>query len=309
MSWVLLALVGAAVLALVNMFDKTVHGYSRTPDTLPLFIGVAQTTIGVVVLALVVGIGGVPDGATWSMTATALGSGALYGVGASLMIRVLFHQEVSRTIPVTQTAPIFAALMGVAFLGEAVTAAQWLAILATVVGAVAISVRVAPGGGGTSVGGVVLQRSFFVLLLGSAIVAGADVVGKVALEELPVLFTHGLRVLGIGVVYLVWSARREPMRNIAELVRSRSPALKFVVANELVIANVALLLLLWALSLGPVSLVTALAATRAMFVVLYSTTLALVWKGALGEVTTRRAVAVKVGSTAVIVAGVAGIAI
>ena len=68
MSWVVLALVGAAVLALVNMFDKTVHGYSRTPDTLPLFIGVAQTTIGVVVLALVVGLGGIPDGATWSMT-------------------------------------------------------------------------------------------------------------------------------------------------------------------------------------------------------------------------------------------------
>ena len=304
MSWVVLALVGAAVLALVNMFDKTVHGYSRTPDTLPLFIGVAQTTIGVVVLALVVGLGGIPDGATWSMTATALGSGALYGVGASLMIRVLFHQEVSRTIPVTQTAPIFAALMGVGFLGEAVTAVQWLAILATVVGAVAISLRT-----GTNVSGLMLQRSFFVLLVGSAIVAAADVVGKVALEELPVLFTHGLRVLGIGLVYLVWSARREPLRNIAELVRSRSPALKFVVANELVVANVALLLLLWALSLGPVSLVTALAATRAMFVVLYSTTLALVWKGALGEVTTRRAVAVKVGSTAVIVAGVAGIAI
>jgi len=300
---VVLALVGAAVLALVNMFDKTVHGYSRTPDTLPLFIGVAQTTIGVVVLALVVGLGGIPDGATWSMTATALGSGALYGVGASLMIRVLFHQEVSRTIPVTQTAPIFAALMGVGFLGEAVTAVQWLAILATVVGAVAISLRT-----GTNVSGLMLQRSFFVLLVGSAIVAAADVVGKVALEELPVLFTHGLRVLGIGLVYLVWSARREPLRNIAELVRSRSPALKFVVANELVVANVALLLLLWALSLGPVSLVTALAATRAMFVVLYSTTLALVWKGALGEVTTRRAVAVKVGSTAVIVAGVAGIA-
>jgi drug/metabolite transporter (DMT)-like permease len=286
------------------MFDKTVHGYARTPDTLPLFIGVAQTSIGLVVVAVVVGVGGVPEGATLSATATALGSGALFGVGASLMIRVLYHQEVSRTIPVTQTAPIFAALMGVVFLGESVSALQWAAIVATVGGAVAISLR-----GGTSFSGVVLHRSFFVLLLGASIVAGADVVGKVALEELPVLFTHGLRVLGVGAVYLAWSMRRESIRNIAELVRTRSPALKFVVANELVVANVALLLLLWALSLGPVSLVTALAATRAMFVVLYSTTLALVWKGALGEVTTRRAVTVKVASTAVIVAGVVGIVI
>jgi len=56
-------------------------------------------------------------------------------------------------------------------------------------------------------------------------------------------------------------------------------------------------------------LVTALVATRAIFVVIFSTTIALIWRGALGEITTPRAVAVKVGSAGLIVAGVTGIAI
>ena len=67
-------------------------------------------------------------------------------------------------------------------------------------------------------------------------------------------------------------------------------------------------LLLWALSLGPAALVTALSGTRALFLVVYSTVLALVWKGALGEITTRGAIMTKLTSTSLIVGGIAAIA-
>jgi drug/metabolite transporter (DMT)-like permease len=287
--------------ALVNMLDKTVmHRYARSSLTLPLLVGVAQTLVGIVVLAFV----RIPDSSTLESTATALLSGLLFGVAGNLMMRVLYSQEVSRTVPVTQTAPIFAALIGVAFLGESVTMLQWLAIVATVVGAVTISLRF-----GTNYRGVLLHRSFFVLLLSALIMAAANVIGKVALDDLPVLYTHALRSLGLGGVFLAVNVRREPIRNIAEFLRGRSPALVFVALNEMIVANTALILLLWALSLGPVSLVIALMASRSMFVVIYSSVLAFIWKGALGEQTTRVAVAVKIGSTALIIGGVAGIAV
>ena len=300
-SWVTIALAAAAVTALVSMLDKTVmHRYARSPLTLPLLIGVAQTAVGIVVLAGV----RIPDGATLQATGTALLSGLLFGVSGNLLIRVLYRQEVSRTIPVTQTAPIFAALIGVAFLGESVSVLQGLAIVATVAGAVVISLRIDAG-----YRGVFLHRSFFVLILGAMIMATANVVGKVALDDLPVLYTHGLRALGLGSVFLAVNLRSAPIGDVAEFIRRRSPALRFVALNEFVIANAGLLLLLWALSLGPVSLVTAVVGARAMFVVIYSTVLALAWKGALGEETTRGAIAVKAASTALIVAGVAGIAV
>ena len=301
MSWVAISLTAAAMSALVNMLDKTVmHRYARSSLTLPLLVGVAQTLVGIVVLAFV----RIPDSSTLESTATALLSGLLFGVAGNLMMRVLYSQEVSRTVPVTQTAPIFAALIGVAFLGESVTMLQWLAIVATVVGAVTISLRF-----GTNYRGVLLHRSFFVLLLSALIMAAANVIGKVALDDLPVLYTHALRSLGLGGVFLAVNVPREPIRNIAEFLRGRSPALVFVALNEMIVANTALILLLWALSLGPVSLVIALMASRSMFVVIYSSVLAFIWKGALGEQTTRVAVAVKIGSTALIIGGVAGIAV
>ena len=300
MTWVWLALGGAAVSGLVSIFDKTViHRYATTPRTLPLLIGVAQTSVGVVLLAVV----GVPESATVELALWALASGAVFGLGAQFFMHVLFREEVSRTVPVIQSAPIFTAVFAVFFLGERLGLVEWVAVVAVVAGAVLLSTR--PGAGTV---GSILHRSFIFLMLASAFQGLAQILGKVAVDEMPVLFTHALRSLSLGAVFLVFNLRRAPWRDVAGFVRSRSPALAFVALNELVIATTGLLLLLWALSLGEASLVTALNGTRAFFLVLYSTALALVWKGALGEVVTRGAIAVKVGSTALIVAGVAAIA-
>ena len=301
MSWVAIALTAAAVSSVVSIFDKTIiHRYARSPLTLPLLIGIAQTAVGLTVLAAV----RTPAEATAGSIGWALGSGALFGLSGQILIRTLFTQEVSRTIPVYQTFPVFAALIAVIFLDEVVTPAQWVAIGATVAGAVALSVRTDAG-----YRTLFLHRAFFVLMVGSLLTGAAHVTGKAAVDELPVLYTHGLRMLALGLVFLAFNLRAAPLREVAGFVRERSPALLFVGTNELLTANVSLLLTLWALSLGPVSLVSALIGTRALYVVVYSTGLALIWKGALGEETSRRAVAVKAGSTALIVAGVAGIAL
>ncbi len=135
------------------------------------------------------------------------------------------------------------------------------------------------------------------------------VTGKIALEDLPVLNTHGLRSLGLSGVLLVASLRPGVLREFRGLLRQRSPAFAILGLNELVLASSSMLLTLWALSLGPVSLVTTLVATRSFFVLLYSTALALRFKGFLGEQTSAGSIAVKVVSTGLILAGVATIAL
>ena len=208
----------------------------------------------------------------------------------------------SRTIPVTQTSPIFAAFIALAFLGEAISALQWAGIVATVAGAILLSLRIERG-----YRTIFLHPSFYLLTLSALIQATANVTIKVAVDSLSVLFTHGLRILGLGLVFLAFNLRPRPLRDIHDFVLKRSPALLVVVLNELVIANGGLLLLLWALSEGPVSLVLALNSIRALFVVLYSTALALIWRGFLGEETALPVIARKVGATGLIVVGVVGI--
>jgi uncharacterized membrane protein len=300
-SWVAIALLSAGVSASVSILDKTIlYRYARTPLTLPLLIGFAHTALGIAVLAAV----GLPEDVLWSAAGIALASGALFGASGYIMMRVLYTQEVSRTIPVTQTAPIFAALIALAFLDETLSLLQWAAIFSTVAGAVLLSLRM-DGGYGT----IFLHRSFYLLIIGANIFAVANILGKVALDDLPVLFTHGMRSLGLGGVFLVFSLRATPWSDVRGYFAARSPVLLLFAINEMVIANSALLLFLWALSLGPVALVTALFSARALLIVLYSTGLALVWKGSLGEQTTSGTLVVKLASAVLIVGGVVGIAI
>ena len=301
MSWVAISLIASAVSAFVSIFDKTVmYRYARAPQTLPLLIGIAQTAVGAGVLLAV----GVPPEATLEPVAWGVASGVLFGLGGQIMMRVLYTQEVSRTIPVFQTFPIFTALIAIIFLDERINALQWAAIAATVGGAVLLSLRF-----DGQHRRLLLHRSFFLLMLASMIAGSAHVTGKIAVDAMPVLFTHGLRMGALGVVFLLFNVRKTPLRDLRRLIRARSPALLVVGTNEVIIANAGLLLALWALSLGPVSLVTALVGTRSLFVVLYSTAIALAWKGLLGEETSPRVVAVKIGSTVLIVVGVAGIVV
>ena len=300
MSWVVIALVGAAISSVVSIFDKTViYRYARTPHTLPLLIGIAQTSVGIVLLAIV----GIPEGAAWEPVLWALVSGAVFGISAQFLMHVLYRNEVSRTIPVFQSYPIFTAIYAFFFLGEDLGVVEWLAVAVVVAGAVLISLRT------DSAYSRILDKAFVLLMIGSAIHGSAHVFGKVAVDELPVLFTHALRSLALGGVFLVFNLRSGPVDDVRSFVRTCSPALRFVAMNELIIATAGLLLMLWALSLGPAALVTALTSARAFFLVVYSTALALVWKGALGEVTTPGVVALKLVSTALIVAGVAAIAV
>ena len=301
MSWIAMSRISAAVSALVSILDKTViYRYVRSPLTLPLLIGILQTGFGLAVLIIV----RVPSDATWGATGAALLSGMLYGINGQLVLRVLYTQEVSRTVPVTQAAPIFVAILALIFLSESISAVQWLAIIGIVMGSALLTVRTEGG-----VGGIFLHRSFYPLMLAAFFTGAAHVIGKSALDELPVLFTHGLRMFALGSVLLVFNFRYASLADLRSYFTQRSPALLFVSGNELVIANVGLLLLLRALSEGPASLVIALAGTRALFLVLYSTSLALVWRGALGEHTSPGAIAMKVGATALIATGVAIIAV
>jgi uncharacterized membrane protein len=300
MSWVILALLAAAVISIANISDKTViHRYVKHPLTYPLLIGMVGTLSGI--LSFI--IAGIPGTVTVETTTAALVSGALWGISGTIMIRVLFTQEVSRTIPVTQSSPIFAALLSMVFLGEHISHMQWAGIVLTVGGSIIISLHV------RDVRTIFLHKSFYLLMF-SALAAGiSTIIGKYVLDELPILYTHALRMLGLGGVFLIFALRSPSWKEVQGFFINRSPALIFVGVNEFITANVAFLLLLWALSEGPASLVIALMGTRSLFVILYSTAITFIWQGSLGEQVSLNTVFLKVVSVALIVAGIAGIAI
>ena len=300
LSWIAITLLGAVVLGLVGVLDKAfIHHYARSLRTLPFLIGVSHIPIAAVFVAI-----SPLDGLTLGATAWGLAAGLFGGLSAVVFFRVMARREVSRTIPVVQTFPIFVAPAAVLFLGESLRLPDWAAIFVTVLGAVMMSVRQDAGRRGFAIDG-----SFYQLIGASLLMAGMNLAAKQALDTLPVLLVHALRSLGVAVVLLAFTARAEPVVELRGMIRSRSPALAVFGVNEFLVVNTGMVLNLWATSLGPVSLVTALSASSSLFLLLYSTVLGLRFRGMLGEQVTPRAVAVKTLATILIVAGIAVISL
>ena len=287
-------------MGLVGVLDKAfIHHYARSLRTLPFLIGVSHIPIAAVFFAL-----SPLDDLTIGAAAWGLAAGVFGGLSAVVFFRVMARREVSRTIPVVQTFPIFVAPAAVLFLGESLRLLDWAAILVTVFGAAMMSVR--QNGGGR---GLALDSAFYQLLGASLLMAGMNLAAKQALGTLPVLLVHAVRSVGVSLVLLAFTFRGEPIAELRRMVGERSPALAIFGVNEFLVVNTAMLLSLWATALGPVSLVTALSASASLFLLLYSTLLGLKFRGMLGEQVTPRSVAVKTVATILIVAGIATISL
>ena len=295
MSWIALTLVSAAILGMIGVLDKAfLYHYARSLRTLPLLIAISHVPIGIAFIAISPLEELTVAAASWSLSAGVLG-----GLSAVVFFKVMAKREVTRTIPVVQTYPIFVAPLAVLFLDESLRTFHWFAILVTVAGAVMMSMRQDAGGRG-----FVLDRSFYELLGASLLLAGMNLAAKQAVETLPVLLVHGLRSFGLAAVLMAFGARREPLDEVRRMIAERSPALGLFGLNEFVIVNTGMILNLWATSLGPISLVSALTGSSSLFLLVYSTLLGLRFRGMLGEQVGRRAVIVKASATTLIVAGV-----
>ena len=295
MSWIALTLVSASILGMIGVLDKAfLYHYARSLRTLPLLIAISHVPIGIAFIAISPLEELTVAAASWSLAAGVLG-----GLSAVVFFKVMAKREVTRTIPVVQTYPIFVAPLAVLFLDESLRVFHWFAILVTVAGAVMMSMRQNTGGRG-----LVIDRSFYELLGASLLLAGMNLAAKQAVETLPVLLVHGLRSLGVAAVLMAFGARHEPLNEVRRMIAERSPALGLFGLNEFVIVNTGMILNLWATSLGPISLVSALTGSSSLFLLVYSTLLGLRFRGLLGEQVGRRAVIVKASATTLIVAGV-----
>ena len=181
---------------------------------------------------------------------------------------------------------------------------QWGGIVIAVLGSALISLRT-----DGDIHGIFLHKSFYFLMLSAFLLGAGNVAGKLALEELPLLYTHGLRMLTLGLIFVFFASRLESWIDVKSLFSKRSPSILLVIINECITAQVGLITLLWSLSLGPVSLVSAVVGTRSLFTVLYSMAITTIWRGALGEENSTGSVLIKLFSTVLIIAGITAIAL
>lgn len=301
MTWVAAVLISTSLFAVVTVLDK--HLTTKlfpSAGSFNLAFGFLQAVIAAVYFSAVIptvgfdGGGGVP----WAVT-----SGLLWALGLFLFFHGLRLEEASRAAPVQQVGPIFAAAVAVLFLDEALSPLQWAAIVVVVLGAILVSAR--PEGGRLR---LARGRAFFILLGGSFSLGMAFIASEQATREMNVWAIQAVRSSAMSAGVLALAARPRTLRQLRGLAGSTRAWVNLVIAEGL-LAPIAALMFVIALSLGPVSSVSAVQASRSLFVLALGVLLSTKYWNVLNEPVDRETIGLKAVSITMIVAGVAVLAL
>lgn len=294
MTWLPIAISAAAITGVVSILDS--HLITKRFPSLESFlapVGVFHLVVGLIVIA----INPLPAGTSAGVTAVAFGSGIVRVIAALLMLRTMRSEEVSRVIPVTNTFPIFVAILAVPVLNEVLGWTEWLAIIITVSGAVLISVQ-----RDSENKGIHLRKSFVILMVSSILFGVANTGSKYALDYMSFWSMYGINSICLGGVFLIYSLRPRVLGEIKQM-GNRNKVLGLAAFNEtLTIAG--FVMSFWAMDQGPVSLVSTIVGTRPAFVFVYALALSFFLPGVLNERFSRGVIITKVVSIGLVIGGV-----
>lgn len=294
MVWLLLALLSSAIYGIVAVADKRLlDRYMPSLSSYYLWIGIAVFIYGIGFLLAA----GIPEAAPASHLLVAGLSGLFWGGAMVMMFWGYKLQEVSRASAVVFIFPVFVALMATAFLDESLGPIQWAAISMVVAGAILVSLTGSAGKGRAQ-----LTRAFPVLLGASLLTALGHVTGKYALQELSVPLASSLRFFGMAAM-LAFFWRPQNLAHLRQAMQSKE-ALALLLVSEVLLVPGAIVLLITATKLGPVSSVATITGARPIFILLYSTVLSLPSLRLLNESLDSRAIAIKLVSVLMIIGGI-----
>ena len=298
MPWILPALLSPMFYSVAVITDKhlltkgfpSVSAFNVVFSLLQLIV----ITIYVVGTSLTVGFDSDPTGIFWSLL-----SGSLAAGGIVFFFHGLQLEEASRATPIQMTAPIFASLGGVVLLGESINIIQWMAILSVMVGATLISTRLQDG-----LFRIARGRALGFLLCGALVMGMAYVANKEATNYVNIWTIMPLRSVAMGIGVMILSARPKAMAEARAAIRNPR-VLGLTVMAEVIVAPFAGLLFTYALSQGPVSLISAVQGARPLIVLILTTVLSTKALNILDEPLDRRTIGTKLIAILLIVGGIA----
>lgn len=260
MEWVFFSLLSRALWAADNIIDKLLRG-KYLPDSLALtFIaGISGLALPLVIIIF--------NGVRWigfNPAALVIFAGALKIVGVFGFYQAISKDDISRTIPLFQFTPPLVLILSFLFLGEVLTLNHYFAFALILLGGFLISLQ--------KVEGVFrLRNAFWWMALSSLIYAVQVVILKSLYVAHP--FWDLTAYLGFGeflptlVLLLLISKFRNRFTKSISNVKQAGWVL--LILSMLLVAG-ASLSGFWALTSGPVTLISVLRGFQSVFVLIYA---------------------------------------
>ena len=294
--WVPLALFAPALYSVVFVLDKIiVDRYSPTTYSYAFATGLMELAIGSTIFLIVSQNGMEPQ----AMLGGALAGGTL-AIGFLILLLAIRRGQVARVVPIWSLAPLMVAPMAAGFLGERLSALAAVAIVLAVAGSAMVSWQRPSSVRGPSFGSPVVLAS----AAGSALLNAVSLVlAKYFLDRVDFWqFYASFRVF-FSVWMLMVIFAPEVRRSLGAMARSRE-FIGLVVLNLGVVVSISHGIRFAAVSMGPVSLVSALSSAQPAVVFLYSLGLAALAPAFFGGWITRATIKPQVAGIAAVTASV-----
>lgn len=260
MNWVFFAILSRALWAADNVVDKLLIGrHLRDPVVLTLIAGISALLLSLIIIIF--------NGLRWigfGPVALVTFAGSFQIVAVFAFYQAISKEEISRVIPLFQFTAPFVLIISLLFLGEVLTRNHYLSFVLILLGGFLISLQ-------KTKGVFKLRNAFWWMILSSLIYAIQVVILKSLYVAHP--FWDLTAYLGFGVfiptlilLLLISNFRNRFTRSLSDL----KPAGWTLLILTMFFVASASLSGFWALTSGPVSLISVFRGFQSVFVLVYA---------------------------------------
>ena len=258
MDWVLLSVLSVIGFTAVTIVQKrTLDRYARGAVPFNAAAAIIQLIIAVVLLLI--------SPPNWFSSAALLMvlTGSLHASVFLLQLYALNREtDISRIVPILDSFPLVVLIIAVGFLGEVLTPIKWMAVLMVTAGAMLASYHQSISGERLR-----LNRSLGAIIGAMVGIALLSVLFKIGSTELEVTQMVGLTWLFAAPVHLSVARFAHAGKDVRAVFRSR-PAIAWVGLTQIFLL-LAMLSGIAAVSIGPLSLSSAIMGTRPVILLLW----------------------------------------
>ena len=193
--------------------------------------------------------------------------------------RSLVFEEVSRVVPLWQLTPIFVLILARIFLGEILSITDYIAFILIVIGALFFSIKREQK--------FSLSNALYLMLISSILVAIFTILAKYAftIEDLFSVFLY--IQMGIVLSFVILFAKKEYRGRFLHTFTSIPRFACLVAILDVAVGYISFAAYSFAISLGPVTLVSVVYAVQPVYVLLAATVVGIKYKSLIRERVTR----------------------
>ena len=260
--WILFAILNPIIFAIVNITDKRVLSeFNLSIKSFNLFVGLSQGVIGLILFSM-----NFPENLTSTLFLIGCSIGVLQGIGLIIMFWMIQKTDPSRVSTIMATYPIYVAIMGVIIFNEILSILNWFAIIIAITATIIASLKFSEQEKNNSKS---FEPLLFFLVITAILVGTSHLITKSISEEFSPYQIVSMRGIGISITMMALFLRKDSLKNLLNFIIIPKRSL-WLISSQGLAPVFGHLSITYAISNGPVALVSTITSSRAVFLFIIS---------------------------------------